>query len=107
MNTWLAVVLVGLSSYALRLMPLLLAQRLTWPDPVDRGLRHAGTAALVYLVVTPTMDQARIGWPEAAGVGAGILVGLVLALRGHRAISVIAAGLVAAWLATAAAGLAG
>jgi branched-subunit amino acid transport protein len=107
MTTWLAVVLVGLGSYALRLAPLLLARRFTWPDPVDRGLRHAGTAALVYLVVAPALSEARIGWPQAAGVGLGILVGLALAMRGHRAISVIAAGLMTAWVVTAAAGLAG
>jgi branched-subunit amino acid transport protein len=107
MNTWLAVVLVGLGSCALRLAPPLFAQRFTWPDPVDRGLRHAGTAALVYLVVAPALGEARVGWPQAAGVAAGMLVGLALALRGHRAIAVIAAGLGGAWLVTLAAGLIG
>jgi branched-subunit amino acid transport protein len=107
MNTWLAIVLVGLGSYALRLAPLLVAQQFTWPDPVDRGLRHAGTAALAYLVIAPALGEARVGWPQAAGVAAGILIGLALALRGHRAVSVVAAGLVTAWLVTSAPGLVG
>jgi len=107
MTTLLAVVLVGVGSCALRLAPPLLAQRFTWPDPVDRGLRSAGTAALAYLVVAPALGEARVGWPQAAGVTAGLLIGLALALRGHRAIAVIAAGLGAAWLVTSAAGLIG
>jgi branched-subunit amino acid transport protein len=107
MTTWLAVALVGLGSCVLRVAPLLLVQRFSWPDPVDRGLRHAGTAALVYLVVAPAVGEARVGWPQAAGVAAGMLIGLALALRGHRAVLVIAAGLGAAWLVTSAAGLAG
>jgi branched-subunit amino acid transport protein len=107
MNTWLAVVLVGLGSYALRLAPLLLTQWFTWPDPVHRGLQHAGTAALAYLVVAPALDEARVGWPQAAGVAAGVLIGMALALRGHRAVWVIAAGLGTAWLVTSAPGLVG
>ena len=107
MNIWLAVVLVGLGSCALRLAPPLLAQRFTWPDPVERGLRHAGTAALVYLVVAPALGEARLGWPQAAGAATGILIGLALAFRGHRAVTVIAAGLGGAWLVTSAAGLIG
>lgn len=107
MNAWLAVVLVGLGSCALRLAPPLLAQRITWPDPVDRGLRHAGTAALAYLVVVAALGEARVGWPQAAGAAAGILIGLALALQGHRAVVVIAAGLVTAWLVTSAARLIG
>jgi branched-subunit amino acid transport protein len=106
MNTWLAIVLVGLGSCAFRLTPALLAQRFIWPEPVDRGLRHAGTAALVYLVVAPALGEARVGWSQAAGVGAGMLIGLALAWRGHQAVSVIAAGLGTAWLVTAVAGLA-
>jgi len=41
MTTWIAVVCVGLGSYALRLLPLLVGDRVRWPGPVDRAIGHA------------------------------------------------------------------
>lgn len=100
MTTWLAVLLVGAGSYLFRLIPLLLAGRVSWPDPVDRGLQHAGRAALVYLVVSAVLGSASASPAATAGACAGVLITLMLGLRGHRLAIVMIAGLVA-WLAVA------
>jgi branched-subunit amino acid transport protein len=99
--TWIVVGCVGLGSFALRFVPMLLAERLRWPEPVERALRHAGTAALVFVVVQAAIGAGRGDWSRALGAAVGLLIGLVLTLRGHRPLVVIAAGLGVAWLTTA------
>jgi branched-subunit amino acid transport protein len=100
MTTWWAVLGAGLGSYALRLVPLLLARRVTWPDGVDRALQHAGRAALVYLVVTAMVGVVSSGVAPAAGAVVGAAMALVLGLRGHRLAVVFVAGLAACALIT-------
>ena len=51
MTTWIAVAGVGLGSYALRLLPMLLGDRVRWASPVDRAISNAGLAALTALVI--------------------------------------------------------
>jgi branched-subunit amino acid transport protein len=100
MNTWLAVLGAGLGSYGLRLFPALLAGRFTWPDEVDRGLQHAGRAALVYLVVTAMVGVVSSGLAAAVGALLGAAIALTLGLRGHRLAIVFVAGIVACAVAT-------
>lgn len=106
MTTWLAVLGAGLGSYGLRLAPVLLAGRITWPDPVDRGLQHAGRAALVYLVITAMTGVVSTGPAPAAGAVVGGAVALALGLRGHRLAIVFLAGIAACTVATGLAALA-
>lgn len=51
MTMWLAIGLVGLGSYAIRVAPLLLGERLRVPDRGDAVLRHAAVGAMTALLV--------------------------------------------------------
>jgi branched-subunit amino acid transport protein len=101
MTTWLAVLGAGLGSYALRLIPLLLAGRVAWPEWVDEGLQHAGRAAVTYLVVTALVGVVSTGVATAAGAVVGAATALVLGLRGHRLAIVFIASLASCLLAGA------
>ncbi|MGD9704877.1 MAG: AzlD domain-containing protein [Acidimicrobiia bacterium] len=56
--TWLVMIAVGLGSYAFRLGPLLVLQRVTLSDRADRLIRNAGTAAITGLIVVSTKQSA-------------------------------------------------
>jgi branched-subunit amino acid transport protein len=72
MTMWLAILAVGLGSYALRLAPLLLGARVRWSDRWDRALRDASVGAMTALLVSGVQtfsDQVdRLG--TIAGVAA-------------------------------------
>jgi branched-subunit amino acid transport protein len=65
MTTWIAVACVGLGSYALRLLPMLVGGRVRWPGPVDRAIDHAGLAALTALVIAGIQHHDGGGRPGA------------------------------------------
>jgi branched-subunit amino acid transport protein len=48
---WLAIVLVGLGSYAFRAVPMLLGERMRLPERADATLRHAAVGAMTALMV--------------------------------------------------------
>lgn len=48
---WLAVVLTGLGSYAFRVVPILLGERIQLSDRAEATLRHAGVGSLTALLV--------------------------------------------------------
>ncbi len=98
MTVWLAIGCVGIGSFLLRFLPLVLAGRLAWSDRVGRALRHAGTAALVYVTVGAALGAGRHGPAAAAAAMVGMLVGLSLVVRGRRPLTVVTAGLLTAWL---------
>ncbi|QBR93870.1 AzlD domain-containing protein [Nocardioides euryhalodurans] len=91
MNVFVAVVLVGLGSLALRLVPLLGAHRM--PDRAAEVAEYAGLAVLAALTVRAVVlhrDAAVPGGPAAAALAA--VVGLYLAYRGRSVLVVVAAG---------------
>ncbi len=61
MMTWIAVVLAGAGSYALRLTPLIWAERLALGDRTQQLLRHAGMGGVAALVVYSVSGSARSG----------------------------------------------
>jgi branched-subunit amino acid transport protein len=80
MTTLVVVVAVlALGTYLMRLAGVVLANRLTLPEPVQRLLSLAAVALLAALAVTAAFTEAG----RAAGVArpAGVLVGLILAWR--------------------------
>lgn len=94
-----AVVVAGLAAgtYLFRLAGVLLAGRLTLPEPLRRLLPLAAVALLAALAVTSALTEGG----GAAGVArpAGVLVGVVLAWRrAPFAVVVIAAAVTAAGL---------
>jgi len=88
--TWVVIVAVGLGSFAFRLGPLLLFQRISLSERGDRLVRQAGTSAIVALIVV----SARTGAtgtavvPTLAAVGAGT----VLAARGASMVRILVCG---------------
>lgn len=88
MSVWAVVLAVGVGSYLLRVVPLLMTGRLT--GAVERGLGHAGTAALTGLVVT---DVASIGpSPLLIAALAAAAAGTVVAWRGGSMLRVVVVG---------------
>lgn len=102
MTAIIAVTCVGLGSFALRFLPLLVAGGRAWPPRVDRAMRLASTAALAYVTMAGTVGAASGGRPAAGGAIVGMGLGLALTIRGHRLLTVVAVGLAAGWLASAA-----
>jgi branched-subunit amino acid transport protein len=98
MTTAVVVVAVlALGTYAMRLAGVLLADKVTLPEPVRRLLPLAAVALLAALAVTAALTEAG-RW---AGVArpAGVLVGVILAWRRFPfAVVVIAAAATAAGL---------
>lgn len=91
------VAVLALGTYAMRLAGVVLADRVSFPEPVRRLLPLAAVALLAALAVTAALTDAG----QAAGVArpAGVLVGVVLAWRRLPfAVVVIAAAATAAGL---------
>ena len=78
--TWVVLLAVGLGSYAFRLAPVLLFQRVTLSERGDRMIRDAGTAAITALIALSAKQSAATG--SVAPVLCAMAVGLVLAARG-------------------------
>jgi branched-subunit amino acid transport protein len=76
---WTAVLVLGAGTYLLRVVGIVLRDRLSVPERVERYLDLAATALLVALVATATLteDGGFAGWARPAGV----LVGAVAAWR--------------------------
>jgi branched-subunit amino acid transport protein len=79
MTVVVVVAVLAIGTYAFRLAGVLLADRITLPDPVRRLLPLAAVALLAALAATVALTEAG----RAAGPArpAGVLVGLVLAWR--------------------------
>ena len=95
---WLAIVGVGLGSYLLRVIPLVVLPRVSVPPSFDRVVRHAGLAAVTALLVASISGQAggdlrptlvavrgRIGARDPGCVDAVRRVGRRARLRGRPA----------------------
>lgn len=76
---WAAVIALGAGTYLMRLAGIVLRDRLTVPERVERYLDLAATALLVALVATATLTEGGgfAGWARPVGV----LVGAVAAWR--------------------------
>jgi branched-subunit amino acid transport protein len=89
--TLLAMVLVGLGSYAFRAVPLFAFPHLQMSSRVERSLRSAGTAAIAALATGGLLHPR-----SHADLGASLVavaVGLVAATRGATLLRVVALAL--------------
>ena len=78
--TWLVILVVGAGSFAFRLGPLLVFERISLSERGDRVIRHAGTAAIAALIAVST-KQSATGTAVIPTLVA-VAVGVVLAARG-------------------------
>jgi branched-subunit amino acid transport protein len=88
--TWLAVIGVGLGSYLLRVIPLVVLPRVSVPASFDRVVRHAGLAAITALLVASVRGQAASG--ELAPTLLAVAIATVLAIRGATMLNVVVSG---------------
>lgn len=88
--TWIVIVAVGLGSFAFRVGPLVLFQRISLSDCGDRVIRDAGTAALTALIVVSTKQSATgdATGPTVLAVAGAIL----LAARGATMLRLLVCG---------------
>lgn len=102
MTIWVAVVAAGAGSYLLRVLPLLLGDRLHLSDRAQEGLRHAGMGAITALLVLGVVTVLRPGSglpviPVVLAIG----VAAVSAARGHSMLTTVLGGAAAYALALA------
>jgi branched-subunit amino acid transport protein len=78
--TWVVIVAVGLGSFAFRLGPLLLFQKVTLSERGDRLIRDGGTAAIAALIAVSARQTAsgNVTVPTILALAAAV----VLAARG-------------------------
>jgi branched-subunit amino acid transport protein len=102
MNVWIAVVLVGAGSYALRALPLFSARCRSLSAHTTATLERAGFASLAALAAGAARHQ-TMGVPSSAALagGAALLVGGAVALRGRPLYVVAASGVGVHLVATA------
>ena len=82
MSMWLAIVLVGLGSYAFRVIPMLLGERMRLSERADATLRHTAVGS------DDRFDGAgrEGGSPPTRSAPTRFLVGLALATSGTVAL---------------------
>lgn len=96
MSAFLAVVVVGVGTFLSRAVFIVGLAHRTIPVRVIRTLEYVGPATLAALIVAMLIDDAgrlHAGWPEAAGLAAGALVGL----RTRNLMVILAVGMAAYW----------
>jgi branched-subunit amino acid transport protein len=91
--TWLTMLLVGIGSYAFRVVPVLVLPRFELSPRADRLLRHAGAAALTALVATSVTGSG--GADQIVATLIAVAVAAVLAVTGSAMLRVVAGGAIA------------
>ena len=86
---WLAIVGVGIGSYLLRVIPLVVLPRVSVPPAFDRVVRHAGLAAITALLVASITGRAS---GELAPTVIAVVVASVLAIRRVSMVIVVSVG---------------
>ena len=87
---WPAIALAGVGSYVLRVLPLLVLPKVTLPSRIERGIRHAGFAAITALLVSSVTHHGGAG--DLLPTVVAVAVGLALAVRGAAMLRVVTIG---------------
>jgi branched-subunit amino acid transport protein len=105
-GAWTAVLLVGVGSYAMRLLPLLLTGRTAISDRAALVLRDAGLSAMsTLLVVSVTSVGARQDGPGIVVMGLALGVAGWLAVTARSVVVVVLGGVATYACAAVVAGL--
>ena len=106
MTLWIAIAAVALGSYAFRVVPFLLSERIRLSDRADEVLRHAAAAAMTAMLVTGVMrlgaDSSTL---DAVAIVVAVATSSVIAFLGRSMALVIASGITAFVVATVLVGL--
>ena len=87
---WPAIVLAGVGSYVLRVLPLVVLPKVSLPPHIERGMRHAGIAAITALLVSSVTHRGEAG--DLLPTLVAVAVGLTVAVRGAAMLRVVAIG---------------
>jgi branched-subunit amino acid transport protein len=99
MNLWLIIIGMGLVTFAVRLLPIILLERIEIPIIVQRALRFVPPAVLS-AIIFPELLQPK-GTFDLSLTNVRLLAGVVAALvawRTKNVIWTIAAGMIALWI---------
>lgn len=107
MSTWTIVVLAGLASFALRLVPVLLLSHRAIPEWLDRVGPLTAPVAFAALATSTVARAASAGAGTLLPLVAGVAVAGPVAVRTRSTTSAIVAGMVAVWIGAAIAALSG
>ena len=95
MSLWIAVVVAGLGSYALRVLPFLAGDRMHVSERAQAGLRHAGMGAITALLVLGVVGLLRPGSGlPVVPVVAALVAATVCALMGSTMLTTVVIGAV-------------
>lgn len=95
MSLWIAVVVAGLGSYALRVLPFLAGDRMHVSERAQAGLRHAGMGAITALLVLGVVGLLRPGSGlPVVPVVAAVVAATVCALMGRTMLTTVVIGAV-------------
>jgi branched-subunit amino acid transport protein len=93
MSMWLAIVLVGLGSYAFRVVPMLLGERVRLSQGADVTLRHAAIGAMTALMVLGVEKVAADPFsPDTIALGTALATSGTAALLGRSMPLVVLCG---------------
>lgn len=99
MNLWLTIIGMGVITFLIRLSFILLSDRLSTPDIVQRGLRYVPVAVLA-AIIAPAMIQPD-GQIDLSLSNIHLFAGLIaiaIAWRTQNIIWTVVAGMVSLWL---------
>ena len=88
--TWIVILAVGLGSFAFRVGPLLVFERVSFSERGDRVIRYAGTAAITALIVVSTRQSATGG--AVVPTLLAMAVAVPLAIRGASMLLLLVCG---------------
>jgi branched-subunit amino acid transport protein len=102
MNTWLVILAAGLGSYLFRISMVVLAHRVTMPEPLERASTFVAPAAFAALaaggIAASTAGVDVAGW---AGPLAAVVVAVVVVRRTGRPYAALLAGMPTLWILSA------
>ncbi len=107
MSTWSIVLLAGLASFALRLVPVLLFSRRALPAWLDRVGPLTAPVAFAALCASAVVGAASSGAAELIPLLVGVAVAGLVALHTRCTTSAVVAGMVTVWTTTALGALTG
>lgn len=97
---WLLIALLGLGTWLMRSMPIILHGRVPHPAWLERLLRYVPVAALTALVVPGSLYLKANGVYHAAPARTiAAVVALLVAMRTKNTVATLVAGMLVLWLA--------
>jgi branched-subunit amino acid transport protein len=103
MTAWIAILLAGVATYALRAIPARWSGHRSWPEAWQRATTALGPAAFAALAAPAAVLGSGSTTPTAARLGA-VAVAIPLARRTRSTTAVLLAGMSTLWLVTIVAG---